>query len=124
MTENTIWLPAAAGLRLGSNEVHIWRASLDVEPAVREHLSALLSTAEQERVARFAFARDRNRFAVARAILRQLLGGYLGELPQDVVLETLAHGKPILALTDRIPNLRFNRLALPRIRSVRFLPRA
>ena len=108
MTENTLWLPAAAGPQLGSNKVDVWRASLDVDSAVREHLSGFLSAAEQERVARFAFARDRNRFAVARAILRQLLGGYLGEPPQDVVLETLAHGKPILALTAGIPNLHFN----------------
>ena len=108
MTENTIWLPAAAGLQLGSNEVHVWRASLDVDSAVQERLSVLLSSAEQERAARFAFARDRNRFTVARAILRQLLGGYLREPPQDVVLETLAYGKPIVAATSRIPSLRFN----------------
>ena len=108
MSENTIWLPAAAGLQLGPNKVHIWRACLDVDSAVRERLSAVLSTAEQERAARFAFAKDRNRFAVARAILRQLLGRYLDEPPQDVVLETLPHGKPILAGTARIPPLRFN----------------
>ena len=88
--------------------MHVWRASLDVDSAVQERLSVLLSSAEQERAARFAFARDRNRFTVARAILRQLLGGYLREPPQDVVLETLAHGKPIVAATSRIPSLRFN----------------
>ena len=75
---------------------------------VRERLSAVLSKAEQERVARFAFARDRNRYAVARGILRQLLGGYLGEPSQDVTLDVLPHGKPILAATARISTLRFN----------------
>lgn len=108
MTENTIWLPAVAGPQLGSNEVHVWRAYLDVDSAAQERLSVLLSSAEQERAARFAFARDRNRFAVARAILRRLLGGYLREPPQDVVLENLAYGKPIVAATSRIPSLRFN----------------
>ena len=108
MSENTIWLPAASGIQLRSNEVHVWRASLDVDSTVRERLSAVLSAAEQERAARFAFARDRDRFSVARAILRQLLGGYLREPPQDVVFETLPHGKPILAATARIPSLRFN----------------
>jgi 4'-phosphopantetheinyl transferase len=58
--------------------------------------------------ARFAFARDRNRYTVARAILRQLLGGYLGEPPQNVVLGTLPHGKPILSAPARIAGLRFN----------------
>jgi hypothetical protein len=85
MTENTIWLPAASGIQLGSSEVHIWRASLVVDSTVRDRLCAVLSTAEQERAARFSFARDRNRYAVARGILRQLLGGYLREAPQDVV---------------------------------------
>ena len=108
MTENTIWLPAAAGLPLGSDEVHVWRACLDVDPIVRERLSTVLSSSEQERAARFAFARDRNRFIVARAILRQLLGGYLRESPQHVVLETLPYGKPVLAATSRISSLRFN----------------
>ena len=108
MTQNTIWLPAIAGPQLGSNEVHVWRASLDVDSAVQERLSVLLSSAEQERAAHFAFARDRNRFTVARAILRRLLGGYLRYPPQDVVLENLAYGKPIVAATSRIPSLRFN----------------
>jgi 4'-phosphopantetheinyl transferase len=100
MAEKTTWSSATAGIQLSSNEVHIWRACLDVDSSVRKRLSAVLSTAEQERDARFAFARDRNRFAVARAILRQLLGlgGYLGEPPGNVVLETRAHGKPILRL--------------------------
>jgi 4'-phosphopantetheinyl transferase len=108
MTENTIWLRPPAGLQLDSNEVHIWRTSLDVSPAVRNRLAAVLSTAEQERAARFAFARDRNRYTVARAIIRQLLGGYLGEPPENVVLGTLPHGKPIVAATASIPGLRFN----------------
>jgi len=108
MTENTIWHPAAAGLQLGSNEVHVWRSTLDVDAAVQERLSELLSSAERERAARFIFERDRSRFTVARGILRHLLGRYLGEPPQDVVLATLAHGKPILAATSKIPGLHFN----------------
>jgi len=108
MTENVTWSPATAGIQLSSNEVHIWRAYLDVDPTVQERLSAVLSLGEQERGTRFALARDRNRFAVARAILRQLLGSYLGEPPQDVLLETPAHGKPTLTATSRIPSLRFN----------------
>ena len=108
MTENAIWSPAPAGMQLGSNEVHIWRARLDVDASVREQLSDVLSPVENERITRFAFARDRNRVAVARAILRHLLGGYLGELLHDVLFETRANGKPTLAATARIPSLRFN----------------
>jgi 4'-phosphopantetheinyl transferase len=108
MTENATWSPATAGIHLNSNELHIWRACLDVDSTVRERLSTLLSPREKERVARITFARDRHRFVVSRGILRQLLGSYLGEPPQDVLLETLAHGKPTLTAAARIPSLRFN----------------
>jgi 4'-phosphopantetheinyl transferase len=108
LTENATWSPATAGIPLGSNEVHMWRAFLDVPSDVRERLSAFLSPDELGRAARFKFARDRDRFAVARGILRQLLGGYLGERPQNVLFETLPHGKPTLTAAVKIPSLRFN----------------
>jgi 4'-phosphopantetheinyl transferase len=108
MSETVLWSPTTARTELSSNEVHIWRAFLDIDSAIRQRLVALLSNQERERASRYFFARDRNRFTVARAILRQLLGRYLGERPQDVVLETLSYGKPILASTARVPNLHFN----------------
>lgn len=52
MNENVIWSTASAGIQLRENEVHIWRARLEVSPTVRERFSALLSLGEQERVAR------------------------------------------------------------------------
>jgi len=108
MTEEAIWSVASAGLQLSSNEVHIWRAFLDVDSTVRERFSTFLSRGEQERAARFAFAKDRDRFAMARAILRQLLGGYLSKPPQDVLFETYAHGKPKLSAAPGISSLKFN----------------
>jgi 4'-phosphopantetheinyl transferase len=108
MTENDSWFPATAGVQLSTKDVHVWRASLDVDADVRERLSSILSAAERERGARFAFTRERNRFVVARAILRQLLAGYLSELPQNLLLETLAHGKPTISAAASIPTLRFN----------------
>jgi 4'-phosphopantetheinyl transferase len=108
MNESATWSPATLGIQLGPNEVHIWRARLDVDPTVRERLSDLLSLREQERVARFSFVRDRDHFVVCRAILRQILGGYLGKAPQDVLIETPPYGKPSLAPATDIPTLRFN----------------
>jgi 4'-phosphopantetheinyl transferase len=108
MTEKDSWFPATAGVQLSTKDVHVWRASLDVNADVRERLSSLLSPGEQERAARFAFTKDRNRFTVARAIIRQLLAGYLSELPQNVLLETRAHGKPTISTAASIPSLRFN----------------
>lgn len=56
----------------------------------------------------FAFDRDRDRFVVARARLRELLGSRLGVRPEAVELECGAHGKPALAGRFADTNLRFN----------------
>jgi 4'-phosphopantetheinyl transferase len=108
MSENTTWSPATPGIQLSLNEVHIWRACLDLDSPIPDYHSTFLSNAERDRAARFVFAKDRDHFTVARIILRQLLGGYLGELPQKVDIEILQHGKPTLRGTTDIPSLRFN----------------
>jgi len=59
--------------------------------------TVLLSDAERQRATRFAFARDRRRFIVARARLRQLLARRLGVRPEAVELVYGARGKPALA---------------------------
>src|SRR5947207_11404240 len=79
-------------------------APLDAEPeAVRKAL-ALLSPSERQRASRFFFERDRRRFIVARARLRQLLAVRLEIQPEEVELVYGSHGKP--ALTDS--DLHFN----------------
>src|SRR5438034_4457070 len=69
---------------------------------------ALLSDAERERASRFLFDRDRDRFIVARACLRQLLAARLGTAPDSVDLVYGAHGKPALAPWYADTDLRFN----------------
>jgi 4'-phosphopantetheinyl transferase len=81
---------------------------LDAEPDVARASAALLSDAERQRAARFAFERDRRRFTVARARLRQLLGARLGVQPDSVELTYGAHGKPALARRFADSGLRFN----------------
>jgi len=70
--------------------------------------TALLSDAERQRASRFVFDRDRDRFIVARARLRQLLGARLGTRPESVALVYGAHGKPALAPWLADSDLRFN----------------
>ncbi len=108
MNENTLWSPASPGIQLSPNEVHIWRARLDLDSPIPDYHSTFLSTAEKERAARFAFAKDRHHFTVARIILRKLLAGYLGEDPGRLSIVVLKHGKPALTAEARIPSLRFN----------------
>jgi 4'-phosphopantetheinyl transferase len=80
-------------------------ASLDSEA---EPLAGLLSEDERRRSGRFVFERDRRRYTVARARLRQLLGERLGAAPQSLQLAYSAHGKPALARRPGQRDLRFN----------------
>ena len=67
-------------------------------------LEDLLSEDERDRAARLRFERDRRRFVVARARLRELLGRRLGMRPEAVAIVYGAQGKPALARGE----LRFN----------------
>jgi 4'-phosphopantetheinyl transferase len=61
---------------LGECEIHLWRASLDVNADSLSPLLSLLSNDERERAGRFRFERDRRRFIASRGWLRVLLGRY------------------------------------------------
>lgn len=80
-------------------------ASLDSEA---EALAGLLSEDERRRAERFVFERDRRRYTVARARLRQLLAERLGAAPESLQLAYSAHGKPALARRPGQRDLRFN----------------
>lgn len=88
------WVRAAIPPALAENEVHIWRASQSVEPAVLSRLHSILDPAEKARAERFVFPRDRDRFIVARGVLRELLAGYAGAQPAAIEFECGAQGKP------------------------------
>lgn len=95
-----------------TDEMHVWRASLDVDREVRERFNATLSRAEIDRARRFHFGKDRNRFIVRRGVLRAILGQYLEIPPETVAFRYTPHGKPELDLdAARHPSavdLRFN----------------
>jgi 4'-phosphopantetheinyl transferase len=75
-------------------------APLDAEPEVVRVATALLSPSERQRADRFAFERDRRRFIVARARLRQLLAARLDIQPEKIELLYGPHGKPAVADSD------------------------
>lgn len=78
-------------------EVEIWQVALDQPAAVLAVLRTLLSPDEEERAEGFYFERDRRRFIVGRAVLREVLGGYLGCAPRRVAFRYGANGKPELS---------------------------
>ena len=81
---------------LDDRGVHVWRISLDLGATGAARFAPTLSPDERRRAARFHFARDRDRFTVARGVLRTLLGGYLGIAPAELAFAYGDHGKPEL----------------------------
>jgi 4'-phosphopantetheinyl transferase len=91
-----------------SDGVELVVAPLDVGCDAQHALEPLLAGDERQRAQRFAFERDRRRFIVARARLRQLLGERLGIEADSIELTYTAYGKPALARHPAKPDLRFN----------------
>lgn len=73
--------------------VHVWTADLDQRASPEEVLDA----DELARAQRFHFDRDRRHFAAARAILRVLLGRYVGVKGSEICFGVGTRGKPFVA---------------------------
>ncbi len=86
-------------------DVHIWHCRLDAAPDAIAYGTTLLAESETSRAARFRFSTDRDRFIVAHAMLRRLLGGYLKTEPVRLLFGQGAYGKPFLI---DYPELRFS----------------
>jgi 4'-phosphopantetheinyl transferase len=56
-----------------TRDVHLWIATLDADPDTTADLWDVLSRDERQRALRFKFAVDRERYVLARGILRKLV---------------------------------------------------
>ncbi|HSM54600.1 MAG TPA: 4'-phosphopantetheinyl transferase superfamily protein [Candidatus Sulfomarinibacteraceae bacterium] len=105
------WLPPPQPLALDTDEVHVWRAALDLPHKQEQALWALLSDDEQERAARFHFERHRRRFIAARGLLRTTLARYLDCPPRPIRFRYGPQGKPALDHQDKageVAHIQFN----------------
>jgi len=100
------WTFPPAVLPTPENEVHLWRASLDLPPDELARMGELLATDEVDRAARFRFKNDRDQFVVRRGLLRIILGRYLEIPPEKVGFTYNAFGKP--AIGNNPEEIRFN----------------
>lgn len=80
---------------MAAAELHF--GGLDLAEDAVERLAVLLDPAERARAARFVFARDRRRFVVRRARLREVLAAATGVAAERIVYTENAFGKPALA---------------------------
>jgi 4'-phosphopantetheinyl transferase len=88
---------AVAPLAIQPQQVHIWKADLQIGPRRLDELVSVLSADERARAERFHFAHDQRRFIARRGYLRRLTERYLGAAPGDVSFSYSAAGKPFLA---------------------------
>ena len=101
--ENSVELP--------QNVVHLWHCRFNTQMAFLKSYESLLSDNEIERAARFKFDIHRNKYIIARGVLRSLLGRYLNERPCDVQFGYTNYDKPFLKETPFAvgrDDLRFN----------------
>ena len=93
---------------LDNNEVHVWRASLDLTASHVQILQQTLAPDERARAERFYFQKDRAHFIVARGLLRVILGRYLDRPPDQLRFCYNSNGKPALAKEFNRDTLCFN----------------
>lgn len=103
-----LWRYPPAELALASDDIHVWRASLDRAAAQIRHLERTLAPDEWDKAARFYFEKDRERYVVTRGLLRAILGRYLGLDPAQLRFSYGPYGKPRLGGGSGAGALSFN----------------
>ena len=102
------WRFPPAELRLSRDEIHIWRASLNLAAPRIQALRHILAANELSKARRFHFPKDRQRFIVARGLLRTILGRYLDTEPDQLRFCYDDYGKPSLAPSSDQETLNFS----------------
>ncbi|MCA1601396.1 MAG: 4'-phosphopantetheinyl transferase superfamily protein [Acidobacteria bacterium] len=108
LTSDTSWSFPPRKLILGDDEVHVWRAALNIKESRVRSLRRTLTADERARAERFHFQEDREHFIVARGLLRVILGRYLGVEPSQLRFSYSLYGKPSLASESCAGDLCFN----------------
>jgi len=108
MPSRCSWRCPPPSLALPPSEVHVWRATLDLDPIELERMQATLTSDERARAARFRFSKDQQHFVAARGILRMILARYLNRAPAQFEFRYGPAGKPELAPGGDAEGLRFN----------------
>lgn len=108
MALNHLWHSPPTNLVLSKDDVHVWRADLDLPDWRLQQLAQTLSSDEQLRAERFYFERDRKHFIAGRGLLRAILGRYLDREPNQLQFSYSSRGKPALVNTNTRETLCFN----------------
>jgi len=108
VSDGLLWSSPPELLTFEGDEIHVWRAALDLPIERIQKLEQVLIDDERRRAAQFRFQKDRNHFIVARGILRHILGRYLRKVPQTLSFTYNRYGKPMLVQQAANDDLFFN----------------
>jgi medium-chain acyl-[acyl-carrier-protein] hydrolase len=101
------WQVPPKDISLDHDQVHVWRAPVDVSSAELERLQSLCTEEERKRAASFATPRLASDYLVCRGRLREILARYLHSAPASIAIDLRSTGKPQLA-PPHGRDLRFN----------------
>jgi 4'-phosphopantetheinyl transferase len=90
------WLAQAEDLAILSDEVHVWRASLNQPTWWVQKLGRMLSPEELRQAERLRSDKERQGFMVARGLLRAILSRYLDVEPTQLRFAGDAYAQPTL----------------------------
>jgi 4'-phosphopantetheinyl transferase len=102
------WTVPPQKLVLDTDDIHIWRAELDMPEEHVRALEQILAIDERTRARRFRFPEGRMHFIAARGILRTILGYYLDQHPSLLQFSYNEYGKPFLATSNEDTTFSFN----------------
>jgi 4'-phosphopantetheinyl transferase len=94
------WQIPPDDLRLERHRADVWRVFLDVRSEPLQQMESALSADELQRASRFHFEKDRHRYLLAHASLRDILARYLQCEPRVLIFSASEYGKPFLAGRD------------------------
>ena len=100
--------PLPPQLLCSPDEVHVWTVPLDIADWRDRLVPGWLSDEELLRAERARFEQQRRRFAVCRATLKAILGGYLERPPCELRFGQGPYGKPHLDCGRSDPSIHFN----------------
>ena len=100
--------PSADACRIGDADVKVYTVSLLADATLLDRAVGLLSRAERERFSAYSNEVVARRFAVGRAVVREILGALQSTLPSAVRFLNGQYGKPALASGSSKPPLWFS----------------
>ncbi|HUC86075.1 MAG TPA: 4'-phosphopantetheinyl transferase superfamily protein [Candidatus Acidoferrales bacterium] len=105
----TLWpVPTLPVAPLGKKDVHLWTACLDEFTRLLREFKSVLSPQESARASRFKYPRDRDRFVIAKGLLRFLFSLYRDVEPAQHEFTLGPQGKPESVAAQGLERLHFN----------------